>query len=178
MISIISGTNRVESNSSKIAKHYHKVALEMNADAKYFSMEALNGATINAEMYNPEKQDPLVKKLQEEAFFPADKLIVIVPEYNGGVSGIFKWFVDAISIREKDRNFRGKKVCLVGVASGRAGNLRGLDYLSSCLQYLGMTVFSNKLPLSQIGHVIKEDGSIDDFTQQVIRKQIEGFINF
>ncbi len=178
MISVISGTNRVGSNSSKIAKHYFKVLNEMEAEVKYFSLEDLNGVTIEAEMYSADKQDPKVAKLQEEAFFPADKLIVIVPEYNGGVSGIFKWLIDAISIREKDKNFKGKKVCLVGVASGRAGNLRGLDYLSSCLQYLGMTVFSHKLPLSQIGKVIKEDGTIDDFSAQVIKQQITDFIAF
>ena len=57
-----------------------------------------------------------------------------------------KSFFDAIP---PDTN-RGKKVALVGVSSGRAGNLRGMEHLTGVLHYLSMQVMPNKLPISRL----------------------------
>ncbi|MCC6838141.1 MAG: NAD(P)H-dependent oxidoreductase, partial [Bacteroidia bacterium] len=86
--------------------------------------------------------------------------------------GILKLFFDAI---HPDLN-RGKKVGLVGVASGRAGNLRGMEHLTGVLNYLGMHVHPNKLPISSVLALINESGDLVDLnTLKVLEKHISDF---
>ncbi len=178
MISIISATNRRDAKTLTVAKTYKSILDEMGTPSALFSMEAFNGMLIQETMYDGEQQDPRIKKFQEEAIISADRLIIVLPEYNGGVPGIFKFVVDAMSVKDYKQTFSKRKVCLTGVSSGRAGNLRGLDYLGSCLQYLGMNVFGGKLPISGINTLLTEEGALNENTQNAIQKQIDSFLAY
>ncbi len=102
----------------------------------------------------------------------------MIPEYNGSYPGILKFFLDACSIREYNASFHGgKKAGLLGVASGRAGNLRGLDQLTGVLNYLKISVMPIHQPISSIEKLMNEGGEITDKnTQQVILNHIKEFI--
>ena len=68
---------------------------------------------------------------------------------------------------------------LVGLSTGRAGNLRGLDVMTNMAHYLHMHVFYNKLPISGIQHLMDNNGQIHDTTlQQTIEQQIHDFIAY
>jgi NAD(P)H-dependent FMN reductase len=67
---------------------------------------------------------------------------------------------------------------LVGVANGRAGNLRGIDNMTNMCHYMKMNVFFNKLPLSSISAELADDVFSREATINSIKAQIEGFINF
>jgi NAD(P)H-dependent FMN reductase len=72
-----------------------------------------------------------------------------------------------------------KKAMLVGVADGRAGNLRGLDHMTNILHYLKMHVLYNKLPLSRINEEVDMEGKVlKPSTKLVIEQQIEEFLKF
>ena len=71
-----------------------------------------------------------------------------------------------------------KKALLTGVASGRAGNLRGMDHLADTLHYLKMNVHYNKLPISVINRVMDENGNLNMETIKVINEQLDEFIRF
>ena len=98
-----------------------------------------------------------------------------MPEYNGSFPGVFKLMMD-ISDLSTCWNF--KKVMLVGVANGRAGNLRGIDIMTNMCNYMKMHVFYNKLPISAVSSEIENDVFIKEQTIQTIKTQIEGFIKF
>ena len=83
----------------------------------------------------------------------ADKFWFVFPEYNGGIPGMLKLFLDAISVRAYKATFHGKKACLTGISTGRAGNLRGLDQLTNILNYLQVIVHPNKVPISSISRL-------------------------
>jgi NAD(P)H-dependent FMN reductase len=107
--------------------------------------------------------------LLDEFILPAQKIVFIVPEYNGSFPGVLKIFLDAV---HPDTN-RGKKVALVGVSSGRAGNIRGLDHLTGVLHYLGMHILPNKLPISSVLTLLDANGSLkDENTIKALEKQI------
>lgn len=178
MITIIAGTNRPNSNTKIIANYYSSILKEIGEDSKFVTLELLNGMTISEDMYNEDDQEPIIQSLQDEIFIPSDKLIIVVPEYNGGIPGIFKFFIDAISVRKYSESFKGKKACLVGVSNGRAGNSRGLDYLTNALNYLGIQVFNFKLPISSLATVITDNVVTNDDTQKAIKNQIQGFLKF
>ena len=180
MITVIAGTNRKGSRSKQVAKQYFDlINKDTEEECKFLALEDLSDDFIHSLMYVEEHQNDHLAAQQDEYFTPADKLIFIVPEYNGSFPGIFKLFIDAISIRNYKSNFQGKKVALVGVASGRAGNLRGLDHLTTSLNYLKMNIYPNRLPIPNIEDVMDDRG---EFTDRVIiaeiKNHIKGFLKF
>lgn len=171
MITIISATNRPNSNTLKIAKNYAQLMEKQGVESKIFSLERLPKDFIATDLYNSRSEN--FQQLLDEYIVPAKKLVFIVPEYNGSFPGILKTFIDAI---HPDIN-RGKMVALVGVSSGRAGNLRGLDHLSGILHYLGIHILPNKQPISSVLTLLNEDGTLkDENTIKVLEKQIGDFV--
>jgi chromate reductase, NAD(P)H dehydrogenase (quinone) len=173
MITIISATNRPGSSTSKVALNYLQLIEKQGVTAKILSLEKLTADLNFMDLYG--KRSEKFQQLLEEYIIPAEKFVFIVPEYNGSFPGILKLFIDAI---HPDVN-RGKKAALVGVASGRAGNLRGLDHLTGVLHYLGIYVHPNKLPVSSILTLLDEQGKIkDENTIKVLEKQIVEFLKW
>ena len=171
MITIISATNRPNSNSLKMAKNYAQLMEKQGVESKLFSLESLPVDFTATDLYN--KRSENFQQLLNEYIIPSEKFVFIVPEYNGSFPGILKTFIDAI---HPDIN-RGKKVALVGVSSGRAGNLRGLDHLTGILHYLGFYILPNKQPISSITTLLNEDGTLkDENTIKVLEKQIGEFV--
>lgn len=170
MITVISATNRPHSNTYKIATSYAQLLEKQDIATKFFSLERLSPDVHFIDLYG--KHSEKFQQLLQEYIIPAEKFVFIVPEYNGSYPGILKLFIDAI---HPDIN-RGKKAALVGVSSGRAGNLRGMDHLTGVLHYLGIYVHPNKLPVSSVLTLLDENGTIkDENTIKVLEKQIVEF---
>lgn len=175
MIAIICGTNRINSKSAEIAKICALEVSELSAAHEVIDLAKIESFGISQTMYLPENLSLELNNIQDTIIKPSSKWIVIVPEYNGGIPGIFKLFLDLLSIRDKDENFLNKEVLLIGVAAGRSGNLRGLDYLTNCLNYLGMRVYPTKLPISSINNVLVE-GQLEENTTQTLKRLLKAFL--
>jgi NAD(P)H-dependent FMN reductase len=128
------------------------------------------------EMYDASKMAPDLKNLQRQYISEVKKLVFFVPEYNGSYPGVLKLFLDGISVNEYSRNFKGKYVALAGVASGRAGNLRGMDHLSASIGYMGAWVLPNKLPLSNIEAMLTDGKLTDESTISALKSLAEQLI--
>jgi NAD(P)H-dependent FMN reductase len=120
------------------------------------------------------KRTPQFEALVQSYVRPFQKIIFIVPEYNGSFPGILKSFLDSVHPSE----WRDKKACLVGVSDGRAGNLRGMDHLTGVLHYLKMHVFYDKLPISSVSKVINEAFQFSQEQQSVCSRQLQSFMQF
>jgi NAD(P)H-dependent FMN reductase len=165
MYTIISGTNRKESHTEKVANEYKAILENKNIDACLFSLKDLNVLTRN----------DAIKKAETEILIPTQKFIFIIPEYNGSYPGVLKALIDNSDIKNV---WNYKKALLTGVATGRAGNLRGMDHLSDTLHYMKMNVFYNKLPISVVDKVMDKDGHFNVETTKAINQQLDEFINF
>ncbi len=166
MYTIISATNRIGSHTEKVANQYQKLLKGKNIDSKLFSLKNLNVLEKNSDFLQAEN----------EFLIPAQKFIFIMPEYNGTFPGVLKAMIDISDIK---KSWWYKKALLVGVSTGRAGNLRGMDQISSVLNYMKMIVHHDKLPISVIDKVMDEDGTITNKnTLQAINQQLNEFINF
>lgn len=164
MITIISGTNRKNSNTQKIAREYQLILQGKRIEAGIFSLEE-----ADIQQYNPE-----FERIENEILIPTSHFIIISPEYNGSFPGILKLLFD--NSRSHEIWFY-KKALLTGVATGRAGNLRGMDHLADVLNYLKITVHPNKLPISVINSVVSGEGKIiDKNTLVAINQQLDEFI--
>ncbi len=166
MYTIISGTNRHESNTLKIAEVYRQLLLEKDLDAFLLSLEGLNVLEPN----------PVFAEIERELLIPAAKFIFISPEYNGSIPGVLKAMFDISDIQKV---WWGKKALLTGVSTGRAGNLRGMEHLTGILNYMRVTVHHNKLPISIVNTLLDGEGHVNDKrTLDSIRAQLDEFIQF
>jgi NAD(P)H-dependent FMN reductase len=173
MITVISSTNRPDSNTSKVGKMYQFVLTSMGKEAKILDLQDVESQWIQESKYRT--NSPEFEAIVSNYIRPVSQLIFVVPEYNGSFPGYLKYFMDACD----QHDFRGKKVALMGLASGRSGNVRGLDHLTGILHYLGAEVYSGKVYLSLVNHSLTETGElVNDVLQSEIESQLKGFVTF
>jgi len=163
---IISGTNREGSNSLKVAIQYQQLLKEAGIESSVISLEDIELS----------RRNPAFIALETETLIPAKKIIFISPEYNGSIPGVLKSMFD---ISEYKKVWWGKKALLVGVSTGRSGNVRGMEHLTSILNYLKVVVHPNKLPISSVDLLLNPQGIMGDVqTVSAMRTQLEEFIAF
>ena len=179
MILILSGTNRPKSKTRIIAQQvYDQVLSQSNGEeVVLYSLEDMPVDVLNDSMYMAANQNKVLTEIQDQLIIPATKWIIVCPEYNGSFPGILKLFIDALSIRKYAETFKGKKVALIGVSSGRAGNLRGMEHLTGLLNYLGMYVFPSKLPISSIESAMDTENNLNEETKNALLSLTQSFIN-
>jgi chromate reductase len=165
MYLIISGTNRKESFTLRVAELYQSILKNKNIEAPVLSLIGLDLLERNA----------TVLELEKKWLLPADKYIFISPEYNGSIPGVLKCLIDVSDTRKV---WKGKKALLTGVSKGRAGNLRGMDHLTGIMHFVGTVVHPNKLPISIVDTLFNEEEMAHQETLRVINQQLDEFINF
>jgi len=172
-IVVLSCTNRPNSNTLKVSKVYANMLRSKGVTVKILDFCSLPENIAFSDVFG--KRSETFSKLIEEYISNTKNFVFVVPEYNGSFPGILKLFMDSVHPKE----WVDKDVCLVGVSTGRAGNLRGLDHLTGVLNYLKMHVYYNKLPISVVDKIIDEQGNfISDEQKNACDNQIEGFIKF
>ena len=169
---IFSCTNRQDSNTLKVSKVYQSILNAMGVNNELFDFRELPENINVAESFG--KRTAAYGELLNEIVVKPSKFIFISPEYNGSYPGILKTFIDSAHPRE----WANKKACLVGVADGRAGNLRGMEHLTGVLHYLKMHVYYNKLPISQVAKVFNQDFSFNEEQMKACNLQVKGFLEF
>lgn len=178
MTTIICATNRDDARSRVVYEKVIELFSGLTESVFHQVDLRLVDFTLNSDQYESENQSETLSKIQDDYLIPSEKFIFIIPEYNGSFAGIVKYFIDALSIRKYKPTFKGKKALLIGVADGRAGNLRGLDQFSQILMHIGTVVYPNKLPLSRINTLIEEDQLTDEGTLKVLESIMKDFIVF
>ncbi len=166
MTTIIAGTNRADSMTLRTARLYFDILKELGENVQLLSLEGKEVWERGASML----------ALEQEYLIPAEKFIFIMPEYNASFPGILKVMMDNTDIKKV---WWYKKALLTGISDGRAGNLRGIEHMTSILHYMKVNVHYNKLVLSRIKEEIGKDGSVmKPETENNIRQQIADFIKF
>ncbi len=163
---IISATNRLNSNTFKVAGQYRQLLNARGIEPAIMTLEGWKWLT----------RDPEFTEIEAALLAPASKFIFIVPEYNGSIPGVLKVMFDISSYKD---TWYGKKALLTGIASGRAGNLNGMEHLTSILHYLNVVVHPNKLPISSIDKMLNGVGVIEHAdTLRAINHQLDEFTRF
>lgn len=157
MISIIAGTNRKNSETLRVAKYYKKVLESRGEEGQVLSLADLPKDFLFSALYG--EQNEAFNQIVEQYIFSVDKMIIVTPEYNGSFPGIMKAFIEGWN----PKKVPGKWAALVGVASGRQGNSRGMDDLTNVLNYLKINVVPVKPPMSQIYNLLNSEGDIVDY---------------
>ncbi|MEQ8573083.1 MAG: NAD(P)H-dependent oxidoreductase, partial [Fulvivirga sp.] len=112
-ITIICGTNRVDSVSYQISVIYQQLLAKAGCNAEIIDLTDLpNDFAFTALYENSGKNEEFnrFRKLMADS----DKFVFVVPEYNGSFPGVLKTFIDGL---EYPGSFKNKKSALVGISS-------------------------------------------------------------
>ena len=168
MITIISGTNRKNNVSLRVAKAYSQLLTENTIENQVLDLQDLPHDFVFSALYGEvnEKYQNLLKSY----IYDATAFVIVSPEYNGSYPGVVKAFIDGWDRRKLNH----QKVALVGVASGRQGNSRGMDHLTAVMNYINLTVIPLLIPISQIDGLLDDQRELTDkATLEALSKQIK-----
>jgi chromate reductase, NAD(P)H dehydrogenase (quinone) len=102
VITIISATDRKNSNSLILAKAYQNCFKNKTKQSvQLLSLEDLPDDLFTYKMYDKAQISPAFAELEQAFLIPAKKLFFVIPEYNGSFPGVLKHFIDACSIKSK-----------------------------------------------------------------------------
>lgn len=173
MIVILSGTNRPGSNSRKIAAHIESIYQELGV-----AHQVLDLAELPAEIFAPTSygEKPASFKKFTDPVLASDGLVVVTPEYNGGMPGVLKYFIDMLPFPE---SFEQRPVCFVGLAMGIWGALRPVEQLQAIFGYRNAFIYPERVFMPGVGKLLDANGQ---FTNADIPKRLEaqanGFVDF
>ena len=110
----------------------------------------------------------------------ADGVLLVTPEYNNGIPGVFKNGIDWLSRPANDiaRVFGGKPVAIVGASPGGFGTILAQDAWLPVLRTLGTRPwFEGRLLASRAGSLFDAEGRLtDEATRQRLREFVAGFV--
>ena len=138
----------------------------------------LDLATLPPEIFAPSSyaEKPAAFKLFTDKILAADGVVIVTPEYNGGVPGILKYFVDMLPFPE---SFEQRPVCFVGVSAGIWGALRPVEQLQAIFGYRNAYIYPERVFLPGIGQALDPSGKFTnpDLATR-LEKQASGFTGF
>jgi chromate reductase len=173
MTLIVSATNRLNSNTLILSKYYQKILKQKGEDVQLLSLTDLPEKLIATDLYKNRSEEFLPI---QELVTNAQKLLFVIPEYNGSFPGVLKVFIDACDF---PHSFSGKKAALVGHSSGKYGNIRGIDHFTGVCHYVGLDVLPLKIHLTYINKELDENGDLTHAdTIKFCHEQIDKFIKF
>ncbi len=173
MITIISGTNRKNSNSFKIAQQYQSILEKKGVKSTIVDLEKLPEDFLNKALYDKTVSEGF--KPTRELMKQCQKFVFIVPEYNGSFPGILKLFLDCL---EFPGTLKNKKCAMVGLSSGVQGSALAMSHLTDIFNYLGMHVLALKPKLMSINERMENGEVKDELGIQLLEEQAEALINF
>jgi chromate reductase, NAD(P)H dehydrogenase (quinone) len=118
----------------------------------------------------------------KERVAAADALLLVTPEYNNSIPGVFKNAIDWMTRPSSDipRIFKGRAVGLIGASPGAFGTVLSQAAWLPVLRTLGTRPwFGQQLYVSNAAKVFDPTGKlVDEAIRGRLRKYMEGLIEF
>lgn len=109
-----------------------------------------------------------------EGLAAADGLLLVTPEYNNSMPGVFKNAIDWMSSGPGGALFRGKPVALIGASPGPFGTTQSQTNWLPVIRTLGMSPwFEGRLMVSRAREAFDESGTLTDAR---IREKLAGIV--
>jgi NAD(P)H-dependent FMN reductase len=174
----ISGSLRKHSFNAGLLR----AASEAVSEGCVLKVESIKGIPLyNADVEETEGIPPVVADLKE-GIAAADGLLMVTPENNNSIPGVFKNAIDWISRPPEDRSriFGNLPVGLMGATPGSFGTAFSQYAWLPVLRVLGAQVWSGKLMWvsGAMGKFDEEGNLVDDGVKKQLTKYMNGFADF
>jgi chromate reductase len=176
---VIIGTDRLGSNSKKIAELVRDRYQKNHGE----TVEILDLADIVKGLQSGPQygavSDPVLLSAMNKVE-SSDGLVLVVPEYNGSMPGVLKYFIDHLKYPDA---FESRPVCFIGLG-GMFGGLRPVEHLQQVFGYRNAFIFPERIFVMNVFQLFKKtaenpEGELkDQAIIKLIEKQISGFRKF
>jgi chromate reductase, NAD(P)H dehydrogenase (quinone) len=179
-------TTIVAISGSLRAKSFNAMLLQAAVAATPSSATVEVGSIRDIPLYDGDVEaasglPPAVVKLKEQ-ILAADGLLLVSPEYNNGIPGVFKNAIDWLSRPAADiaRVFGERPVGVIGATPGRGGTAMAQAAWLPVLRTLGAHLYTGgRLQVAGAGKVFDEHGALVDTTVRgLLETYMTGFARF
>lgn len=174
----ISGSLRRRSyNTALLRAAIHLVPPETSLEVHGIEGIPLYNADLEAGEGIPGEVDRI-----KAAISASDGLLLVTPEYNNGIPGVFKNAIDWMSRPASDipAVFGGRAVAVIGASPGGFGTILAQDAWLPVLRTLGMRAWwGGRLQVSKAHAVFDDAGELaDDDVRERLQVFLDGFAAF
>ena len=168
----ISGSLRAGSFNTALLRAAQQVA----GDGIAFDAVTLHGIPLYDGDAEARDGLPAAVTALKDRIVASDGVLLVTPEYNNGIPGVFKNAIDWLSRPAADiaRVFGDKPFALVGASPGGFGTILSQNHWLPVLKTLGVQLWAgNRLMVSRAGSAFDADGELVDAK---LREQLAGFV--
>jgi chromate reductase len=156
MITVISGTNRPNSNTIRIADLAVEGLRDLGEDVELIDLTELPIELFDGASYG---EKPAAFAPFQDAVAATDGILTVIPEYNGAFPGVMKYFIDMLrfpdSLYEKPAGF-------IGLSAGPWGAVRAVEQLEMVFQYRHAHLFGRRVFIPNVSAALDDDGRFSD----------------
>jgi NAD(P)H-dependent FMN reductase len=105
----------------------------------------------------------------------AEKLVFVIPEYNGSFPGVLKVFIDGL---DRAKALTDKKSVLVGISAGDQGAGLALSHFTDILNYCGTHVLGYRLRIPKIGDKMTDNKIANPLYLEKVHTQAKKLVDF
>ena len=174
----ISGSLRVKSFNAMLLRTAGQT-LEEGAELEIGSIRGI--PLYDADVEDAEGVPQVVEDLKARVM-ACDGLLLVTPEYNNGIPGVFKNAIDWLSRPPADtaKVFKNRPVAIIGASPGGFGTVLAQNAWLPVVRTLAMRpYFGGRLVLSHAHRAFDDDGEMTDaVTKDRLRDFMRGFVEF
>ncbi|WP_323777693.1 NADPH-dependent FMN reductase [Leisingera sp.] len=154
-----------------------RAAVQVAPDSVKLSPGSIRGVPLYDADLETEQGLPLPVQDLQQGLAAADGLLLVTPEYNNGVPGVFKNVIDWMSRGDGLALFDGKPVAVVGASPGGFGTVMAQAHWLPVLRTLKADLWTGgRMLVSRAATVFDDDGNLtDEKTREMLAEFIAGF---
>ena len=163
------GSTRKESYNKKLVKIAVQGARKTGAEVTFLDLRDLPLPLYDGDLEEKEGLPRNARQLKD-LMLAHHGFLISSPEYNSGISGVFKNAIDWASRPAPNEPslacFQNKLASLMSASPGTLGGLRGLVHVRLILSNIGVTVLPTQMAVPKAHEAFLPDGSLKDPKQQ------------
>ena len=172
----LSGSLRAGSFNTALARTAQQVAPE----GVQIEVATLHGVPLYDGDVEQQGGIPTAVLALKSQIIAADGLLLVTPEYNNGVPGVFKNGIDWLSRADMKAVFGGKPTGLMGASMSGFGTVSSQHAWLPTLKLLGVTLYSGgSVLVSRAQNAFNAEGALtDEATRKNLGAYLSGFHEF
>ena len=169
---ILTSTNRKNSLTLSVSKIVKKIYQSLGEEPELLDLRKIPFKDIVDDPF-PKTAPPSLQPYLETVA-KAEGIILICPEYNGGIPGLIKLFIDHWLYPD---SFVYKPICFIGLG-GKFAALTPITHLQGIFLYRHSFVFPIRVFIQNVSEILKDGEIRDENINKLLLKQAKNFIKF